>query len=183
MALGGALQMTAADEKKEPEKKPPETKKGTATGLLVGKGDKWIEVKADGEEKPRRYVPQWVSLGPNKGGGLDPKTIARINDLKVGSRIRVEWEFDERARVMKVEVLKAPEKTGTVTGTLTAKDTNWIEVKADGEEAARRYTVYMGGTKEILQAIKDAPLESRVRVEWLFSERARVVKLEILKAK
>ena len=104
--------------------------------------------------------------------------------------MRLEWEFDERARVVKVEVLKAPErkeepkedeKKGTVTGKLTAKDKNWIEVQADGEEKARRYYVYRGGTPEMLNAIKEVAVNSRVRVEWLFSERLRVMKLEVIK--
>jgi hypothetical protein len=104
----GVLVSAGADEKKEPEKKEPEKKQpekksGTVVGLLTDKGEKWIEVKGDGEEKARRYTPNWV--GQNLGG-LDPKMVAVIRELKVGSRVRVEWEFDERARVVKVEVLK-----------------------------------------------------------------------------
>jgi hypothetical protein len=121
--------------------------------------------------------------------------LKTIRELEVGSRIKLEWKFDERQRVVKVEVLKKPakedskkeeakgaEKKGTVVGTLTAKGDNWIEVKADGEEKARRYVLHFGGTKELLAAMRDTPLNSRVRVEWLHFERLRVLKMEVVKS-
>jgi hypothetical protein len=191
--LGGtwtARQAHADDPKKEPEKKS-----GTVTGTLTAKGETWIEVKADGEEKARRYTPHWVGGAPAQGGGFDKAVLQTIRGLKVNSRVRLEWDFEERPRVVKVEVLKEaatepkPEaggearKEGTVTGTLTAKEENkWVEVKADGEEKGRRYFLHHGGTRELLQAIKDTPVGSRVRIKWLFNERPRVVKLEVIKA-
>lgn len=104
---GVALQ--AADAQKE-YKKDPDKKSGTVMGELTGKGDNYIEVKADGEEKPRRYVPHWRGGAPKDGGGLDKEMLKIFKDLKVGSRVRLQWEFEERARVVKIEVLKAPEK-------------------------------------------------------------------------
>jgi hypothetical protein len=78
---------------------------------------------------------------------------------------------------------KDAEKKGTTTGVLTAKGDKpgtWIEVKADGEEKARRYVLHFKGTPELLKAIKETPVDSRVRVEWIFVERFRVLKLEPL---
>ena len=81
--------------------------------------------------------------------------------------------------MVKVEVLQAAkedkakdkeadkevkDKSGTAVGTLTAKGKDFVEVKADGEEKARRYVLHFGGTKELLQAIKDTEVGSRVRV-------------------
>jgi hypothetical protein len=97
------LWSAAADDKKEPE-----TKSGTVVGVLAAKTENTIEVKADGEEKPRRYVPQWVGGAPAQGGGFDKEMLKTIKELKVGSRVRIEWKFEERPRVVKVEVLKAP---------------------------------------------------------------------------
>ncbi|MFO0879915.1 MAG: hypothetical protein U0840_21420 [Gemmataceae bacterium] len=88
------------------EKKEPPVKKGTVVGTLSGRGDNYIEVKADGEEKARRYVPHWRGGAPANGGGLDKKMLAEFRKLKVGSRVRIEWVFEERARVEKIEVLK-----------------------------------------------------------------------------
>ena len=98
--------VTAQDKKKE--KDPNEGKKGKTIGTLTEKSEKFIEVKADGEEKGRRYVPQWVGGDPSKGGGLDKKMVKVFNELKVGSRVEVEWVFEERFRALKVNVLAPP---------------------------------------------------------------------------
>jgi hypothetical protein len=56
-------------------------------------------------------VPQWIGGNPDKGGGPDKKILKTISELKVGSRLEVEWVFEERLRVLSVKVLKkAPEK-------------------------------------------------------------------------
>lgn len=88
-------------------KKEPAKRKGTVVGTLVKTGPAFIEVKADGEEKARRYVPHWVGGAPAAGGGPDKKVLEIIRKLKVGSRVRVEWEFQERPRVVRVEVIQA----------------------------------------------------------------------------
>jgi hypothetical protein len=94
-----------ADDRKEPTKRG-----GTVVGIVVKKEKNWIEVKADGEEKARRYTPHWVGGLPKDGGGLDKKMLATMAKLKVGSRIKLQWEFEERPRVVKVEVLKVPKE-------------------------------------------------------------------------
>jgi hypothetical protein len=104
-----------AEEKKEVkkvEKKPdPKDEKkaersGTVVGLLTAKAERWIEVKADGEEKSRRYIPHWKGGNPAMGGGPDKKTLELIRELSVGSRIKLDWSFEEHFRIEKVEVLK-----------------------------------------------------------------------------
>jgi ferric-dicitrate binding protein FerR (iron transport regulator) len=103
----GSFELFAGDQREVPKAK--EKKSGTAVGTLTAKGDIYIEVKADGEEKARRYTPHWIMVAPGRGG-LDPKMLEIIRGLKVGSRVKVQWEYDERARVVKVEVLKEPAK-------------------------------------------------------------------------
>jgi hypothetical protein len=68
-----------------------------------------------------------------------------------------------------------------VVGKLTAKGKGFIEVKADGEEEARKYVLHFGGTKKLLQAMEEIPVGSRVRVDWLFVERFRVIELQRVK--
>jgi len=97
------LAVVSADDKKE----KPEKKLGTGTGEVTAKDKNWIEVKADGEEKARRYMPYW--RGGNTGG-FDKEILKVFADVKVGSRVRLEWEFDERLRAVKVEVLDTPKK-------------------------------------------------------------------------
>jgi hypothetical protein len=75
--------------------------------VSIAKEGNAIEVKADGEEKARRYVPMWVKVEGKQFGGFDPATLKRFSELKVGSRIEVEWVFEERFRALKIAVLKA----------------------------------------------------------------------------
>jgi hypothetical protein len=104
VVLAGAVGAGEKDRKKE----RPARKSGAVVGILTAKGPAWIEVKADGEVKARRYVPHWRGGAPKDGGGPDKKTLAVLRGLKVGSRVRLEWSFEERARIDKIEVLKAP---------------------------------------------------------------------------
>ena len=72
-----------------------------------------------------------------------------------------------------------PERRGTVVGVATEKGGYWIDVKADGEEKARRY--YCGSDQKALRAVKDTEVGSRIRLEWLHREVFRVVKIDVLK--
>ncbi|MFN4257835.1 MAG: FecR family protein [Gemmataceae bacterium] len=103
VTLTGGEERAFADEKQaEPAKKT-----GTVVGVITNKGENFIEVKADGEAEGRRYVPRWVGGLPKDGGGPDKTMLKVIRELKVGSRVRIEWFFEERPRVVKVEVIKA----------------------------------------------------------------------------
>ena len=55
-------------------------------------------------------MPHWVGGAPAQGGGPDKKMVAEIAKLKIGSRLKIQWEFEERARVVKIEVLKEPKE-------------------------------------------------------------------------
>jgi hypothetical protein len=102
-----AASMNAVGRAEDPKKKDAdEGKKGTVTGVVTAKGDNWIEVKADGEEKARRYVPHWKGGLPKDGGGPDKEMIAKIKETPVKARVQIEWSFQERPRVDKIEVLK-----------------------------------------------------------------------------
>ena len=107
VALSLTLTLATAGRAEEPKKKDAEEgRKGTATGVVTAKGDNWIEVKADGEEKGRRYVPHWRGGNPKDGGGPDKEMVAKIKDVPLKARVRLEWSFQERPRVEKIEVLK-----------------------------------------------------------------------------
>src|SRR5437763_475435 len=89
-----------------------EEKKGTVIGEVTAKGDGplWVEVKADGEETARRYVPNWVGGVPAQGGGPDKTMVKQIESTALGARVKLDWKFEERPRVVKIEVLKAEKK-------------------------------------------------------------------------
>ncbi|MSQ97160.1 MAG: hypothetical protein EXR98_21765 [Gemmataceae bacterium] len=101
---------TAQEKDKKKEKSPLEGKKGTVIGTLTAKGTNFIELTGDGEEKGRKYIPQWVGGAPAKGGGPDKKMVKVISELTIGSRIEIDWLFNEHWRVMSVKVLKRAEK-------------------------------------------------------------------------
>ena len=102
---GGLGALSAADDQKD-AKKEEKKRGGTVVGVVAAKGENWIEVKADGEEKARRYTPYWRGGLPKDGGGFDKETLKQIKDVPAGSRVRLEWSFQERPRVEKIEVLK-----------------------------------------------------------------------------
>ncbi|MCY2944861.1 MAG: hypothetical protein NT142_10085 [Planctomycetota bacterium] len=104
--------LTAQDNAQKKAKNPEEGRKGTVTGLVTSKGDNWIEVKADGEEKGRKYFPHWVGGNPAQGGGPDKKMIAEIKKTPLKSRVSLEWLFEERPRVEKIELLSKPKTNG-----------------------------------------------------------------------
>jgi hypothetical protein len=87
-----------------------EARKGSVTGVVTAKGDNWIEVKADGEERARRYVPHWRGGAPAQGGGPDKEMVAEIKKAPLNGRVKLDWVFEERPRVEKIEVLKKPDE-------------------------------------------------------------------------
>jgi len=100
LSLGLSGEASGEEPKKDAEKK------GTVTGVVTAKGDNWVEVKADGEEKARRYVPHWRGGAPKDGGGPDKEMVKTLKDVPVKARVRLEWSFEERPRVEKIEVLR-----------------------------------------------------------------------------
>lgn len=115
MVMGPLFGLTAclAEDKKPEEKKSAKKeeagRKGTVSGVITAKGENWIELKADGEEKARRYLPLWRGGLPADGGGLDKEMVAKIKGTPLNTRVQLEWEYDERPRVVKITNLK---KTG-----------------------------------------------------------------------
>lgn len=185
-----------ADEKKT-DKKGEEVRKGTVTGVVTAKGDGWIEVKADGEEKARKYVPHWRGGNPSEGGGFDKATVAKIKETPLHSRVQLEWVFDERPRVEKLEVLKKADagqdakRSGSVSGEIKSKkDQNnnvVIEVLAPGEEKARAYFVQhdpkiKGPLPDVLKLVRAASVGDKVSIDWEATNHGpAIVKFEVLK--
>ena len=70
-------------------KKAEEGRKGVVTGVVTAKGENWIDMKGDGEEKARRYVPHWRGGAPADGGGPDKEMVARIKELTEEAKVAV----------------------------------------------------------------------------------------------
>jgi hypothetical protein len=194
MLLLGTRLSAPAQEKKDEEK----VKTGTAIGILVAKDKNFIEVKADGEEKGRRYVPRWVGGAPAEGGGPDKKMLKTFSELTVGSRVEVKWAFEERLRALEVKVLKKAAKkedlpkdarTGKTVGILVGKADKFIELRGDGEETPRTYHArYLKGPPagfdpEILHEFQKLTIGSRLQLDWISTNHGpQVYEVRVLKA-
>ncbi len=78
----------------------PKEDEGTVNGTVVTKqGDTWIEIQST-EGTIRRYVPRWTGRHPTQGGGLDIVAQKLIREAKLGSKVQVEWIWDERVRLV-----------------------------------------------------------------------------------
>jgi hypothetical protein len=192
----GASGLLAApgDNKDTGDAKKAKKRGGTVIGTLTKKGDNFIEVKADGEEKARKYVPHWVGGAPAKGGGPDKKMLAVFRKLQVGSRVEVKWEFDERPRAVAVKLLHEPPgagkeaRRGKTVGVLVSKGDKFIELRGDGEEKARKYYArYLAEPKpgfdpEILRTFSKLTVGSRLLLEWVATNHGpQVYRVEVLK--
>ncbi len=197
---GGIWTGLVADVAGAGDTKKAKKRGGTVIGTLTKLAKNFIEVQAEGEERARRYVPRWVGGAPAQGGGPDKKMLATIHKLKIGSRVEVKWEFEERPRVVAVKVLHEPPgsgkgattdkgpRRGKSVGVLVSKGDKFIELRADGEEKARKYYArYLSEPKpdfdpEILRAYSKLTVGSRLLLEWVSTNHGpQVYRVEVLK--
>jgi hypothetical protein len=77
--------------------KPPAAS-GQAKGIVVAKGENWIEIRTENET--RRFTPRWIGGMPNAGGGLDKQMLYLISQAPIGAKVKYEWTYDERLRIV-----------------------------------------------------------------------------------
>ncbi len=186
LSLGTAMGAGQKADQGDAAKRGEGGRKGVVTGVVTAKGEHWIQVSGDGEEKARRYVPHWRGGEPADGGGPDKEMVARIGEVPVHSRVKLDWVFEERPRVEKIEVLgHGPDagkdaaghgkRSGTIAGEITSKKAQGeniaIEVLAPGEEKARSYHV-MHDPKankplpKVLGDVRAAGVGDQVTFDW-----------------
>lgn len=89
----------------------PAEKSGVTEGVIVAKETGWIDVKAAGDAGvTERYSARWIGGMPNDGGGLDKTVLAAIAACKVGDHVRISWSYDERLRIVQMQVTPAETK-------------------------------------------------------------------------
>jgi hypothetical protein len=166
--LGFALILTARE------------KAGVAEGILVSKDKNSISVLVDGSEEPMRFTPHWRGGNPKDGGGFDKKMVVRLKELIISNRVRVKWEYEERHRVLDVQVLTPKSKRGTVQGTVVNKGKNHVDVKPSDGGPIERYLPHWRGNgldKDVLRQIAPLEIGQKVSVRWEYDERKRVVSI------
>ena len=68
-------------------------------GILVQKGDRWIDVESEDSFLPWRFYPKWVGGMPESGGGYNPTTLAFFDKFDVNEPVRIVWSYDHRPRI------------------------------------------------------------------------------------
>lgn len=79
---------------------------GEVEGTVQEKGKNFIRVKLKDTEKSVRFTPVWSGGAPKDGGGLDKKMVAKIRETKPGAIVKINWKYEERPRVLKLEIIK-----------------------------------------------------------------------------
>ena len=80
----------------------PKSKKETIRGTVVAKSKNSIDVKPFDKGPVERYLPHWRGGNPSAGGGLDKKVLQQLDPIKVGQKVTVKWEYEERKRVVNI---------------------------------------------------------------------------------
>lgn len=90
------------------QEKKAKRRTGSLAGMVLARGNSkdgrngWVEIKADGEERGRKY---WPVAAPG-GGGPAPKILAAMRQVRLGARVRIEWvDAGDGKDVAKFEVL------------------------------------------------------------------------------
>lgn len=81
---------------------------GSFKGIVLEKSDTWIRVRPDGNEEWMRLTPHWRGGMPADGGGLDERMLKAIDKTPVGSRVAINWVWEERPRVTRLQILEMP---------------------------------------------------------------------------
>jgi hypothetical protein len=90
----------AMAENKGPEPTPKETK-GQIVGEIIKKDGGKITVR--GEDNELTLMPHWRGGLPKDGGGFDKEMMKRLEQFKVGDKVKVTWVFEEHYRIETIE--------------------------------------------------------------------------------
>ena len=77
----------------------PTKKAGFFTGMLINKGDNWIEVEGTDNPTPWRFYARWVGGLPEEGGGYHSRTLEFFEDFEISNQVRFYWTYDHRPRI------------------------------------------------------------------------------------
>ena len=95
------------------------------------------------------FVPRWLEETIPVGGGFDQVVAQQIAQLGVGNRVLINWEQDERLRVISVEQFAPQANEGTLDGIVIDKSDGWIEIQALTDGLIERYSpVWSGGAPQ-----------------------------------
>ena len=163
----------------------PLLKSGTLNGILVSKGEFWIEVKDD-NGYAERYLAPWNGPGPSRGGGFDPTSLRRFKELVVGNRVSMKWSWDGHLRALEIEIIKPSKESGMFEGYLLEIGDRWIDVQNTDEKIPWRfYLPWVGGypqngggfDQSVIEPLREHQPTNPILFEWNYQLRPRIVKL------
>ena len=76
------------------------TSAGTITSIEKGK---LVLHTSDGD---LLFMAHWRGGMPKDGGGMDKEMVERLSTFKVGDQVKIDWVWEERRRVEKIEAHK-----------------------------------------------------------------------------
>lgn len=77
----------------------PSKKAGFFTGMLINKGDQWIEVEGTDNPTPWRFYARWVGGLPEEGGRYHSRTLEFFENFEISNQVRFYWTYDHRPRI------------------------------------------------------------------------------------
>ncbi len=163
----------------------PLLKKGQLDGILVSKGEFWIEVKDDNGYS-ERYLAPWRGLGPSRGGGFELGYLELFKELIVGNRITMTWSWDGHLRVQDIEIVRPGKEKGMFEGYLLEIGDRWIDVQnADERIPWRFYLPWVGGfphngggfDQKVIEPLREHQPTNPILFEWSYQLRPRIIKL------
>ncbi len=80
----------------------PSQQSGSIVGTITFKHGNCIEVTPL-SGPPERLIPRWVGGGSTAGDGADPRMAAEISKYGVGDKVKVDWTYDNRKRLVGIE--------------------------------------------------------------------------------
>ena len=144
----------------------PEQKEGIIEGFVIDKDEKWIDIEIGHTDELFRLVPQWVG---GTTGGLDPEILKLIESTPIDAFVKVTWSYDERYRLIALEILEKPvdpeePEAGVTKGILIAKgeDNQSVDLIVEAD-IAMHFLV----PEELAQSVDEIELQSRVLVTWM----------------
>ena len=165
-----------------------EQRAGAVTGILISKGEGWIEVKAEGEEAPKNYTVVWIPGATKEGGRPDEKMIKLLQKIATNNLVQLMWRDEEGQRkVVAIREVVPPARTGAMLGVIVGKGDEWIEVKPPKAGYTERYIPrWVGGMpqdgggfdKDMIRTFGGITVGDKVKLQWMYDERKRVVRIE-----
>ena len=158
---------------------------GQLEGILTQKSTNWIDVRDD-QGYVNRYLPHWVGESPSRGGGFDPVMLQTIEDLVVGNRVFLKWNWDRHLRIVAVNIIVPPEMKGSFEGYLLGVGDKWVDVQNYREgKPWRFYLPWLGGypangggyDREMLNFFHNHNPREPVYFDWVYDLRPRITRI------